>query len=173
MMMKTAGVVQGKQPTTEAECKLQTIEHIEEVRRNVRWFTDKLTTRAVEHDRSKLEPPEIAAFTEHTNRLAQIEYGSQAYQQELKELKPTLEHHYANNRHHPEHFERGISGMNLVDLVEMFCDWRAATKRNKNGNMLKSIEVNAQRFDMDTQLEQIFVNTAIAMTAEEVLRNAE
>lgn len=167
---KAVEAAQGKRQMTEAECKLQTIEHIEEVRRNVRWFTDKLTTRAVEHDRSKLEPPEIAAFTEHTNRLAQIEYGSEDYQRELEELEVALEHHYANNRHHPEHFEHGVSGMNLVDVVEMFCDWRAATKRNKNGNILKSIELNVQRFKMDAQLEQIFINTAIAMMIEETLR---
>ncbi|MBQ6570950.1 hypothetical protein IJI02_01240 [Candidatus Saccharibacteria bacterium] len=146
-----------------AECKLQTIAHIEEVRKNIRWFTDKLTSRGVNHDRSKLESPEVEAFAERTARLAQVEYGSEAYNHELEELKSTLEHHYAKNRHHPEHFDRGIDDMNLVDLIEMFCDWRAATMRNKNGNLLKSIEINAQRFRIDGQLEQIFVNTAKAI----------
>ena len=50
--------------------------------------------------------------------------------------------------------------MTLVDIVEMFCDWRASSMRNKNGNLLKSIETNAARFRIDSQLEQIFVNTA-------------
>lgn len=148
------------QPMSVAECKVQTMEHIEEVRKNIRWFADKLTTRGVNHDKSKLESPEVEAFAEHTARLAHLEYGSEAYNHELEELRATLDHHYAKNRHHPEHFDNGINDMTLIDIVEMFCDWRAATKRNKNGNLLKSIEINAARFRIDSQLEQIFVNTA-------------
>lgn len=50
--------------------------------------------------------------------------------------------------------------MNLIDIVEMFCDWKAATLRQNNGNLLKSIEINAERFNCDEQLKQIFINTA-------------
>ena len=150
-----------------AECQLETIEHIEEVRRVIRWFTDKLTTRGVNHDRSKLESPEVEGFAEHTPRLAYLQYGTEEYERELAELKPTLDHHYAKNRHHPEHFEGGINDMTLVDIVEMFCDWRASSMRNKNGNLLKSIEINAARFHIDSQLEQIFVNTAKSIDESE------
>ena len=168
---KTASTVEKQVPKTGpmsiAECKVQTIEHIEEVRKTIRWFTDKLTSRGVSHDRSKLESPEVEAFAEHTSRLAHLEYGSDAYNRELEELKTTLDHHYAKNRHHPEHFDNGINDMTLVDIVEMFCDWRAATKRNKNGNLFKSIEINAARFRIDRQLEQIFVNTAKSIDESE------
>ena len=71
-----------------------------------------------------------------------------------------LEHHYANYRHHPEHFEKGINDMTLIDIVEMLCDWQAASARQLNGNLLKSIEVNAERFGYGEQLKQIFINTA-------------
>ncbi len=50
--------------------------------------------------------------------------------------------------------------MTLVDIVEMLCDWKAASLRQNNGNLLKSIEVNAQRFGYDDQLKNIFINTA-------------
>lgn len=33
-----------------------------------------------------------------------------------------LDHHYQNNDHHPEHFELGINGMNLLQLLEMLAD---------------------------------------------------
>lgn len=75
-------------------------------------------------------------------------------------MKPALEHHYANYRHHPEHFVDGVNDMNLIDLVEMICDWKASTLRHNDGNLLKSIEINAQRFGMSEQLTQILVNTA-------------
>ncbi len=53
----------------------------------------------------------------------------------------------------------GIQGMSLIDLLEMLIDWKAATLRHNDGNILKSIEINQKRFGYDTQLKQIFLNT--------------
>lgn len=145
---------------TEAECKVDTIKHIEKVRYYIRMITDRLTTRGVNHDKTKLESPEVELFTEYTPRLASTQYGSEEYKESLAGLKPALDHHYANSRHHPEHFNKGIADMNLVDIVEMLCDWKAASERQRDGNLLKSIEQNAQRFGYDDQLKQIFLNTA-------------
>lgn len=145
---------------TIAECQVDTIKHIENVRKYLRFITDRLTTRGVEHDRLKLESPEVEIFTEYTPKLAQSTYGSEEYKSFLKEMNVALQHHYAHYRHHPEHFERGINDMNLVDVVEMLCDWKAASMRHNDGNLLKSIEINARRFGYDDQLKQILINTA-------------
>jgi hypothetical protein len=116
--------------------------------------------RANEHDQSKLESPEVEMFTEFTNKLADLTYGSKEFNDCKEQMGPALEHHYANNRHHPEHFKNGIDDMNLLDLIEMFCDWKASSMRHNNGNLLKSIEINAKRFKMNEQLVKIFENTA-------------
>lgn len=145
---------------TIAECQVDTIKHIENVRKYIKLFTDKLTTRSIEHDRLKLESPEVEIFTEYTPKLASSTYGSEEYNEFLKEMNVALQHHYANYRHHPEHFDKGINDMNLVDIVEMLCDWKAATLRHNDGNLLKSIDINAKRFSFDDQLKQIFINTA-------------
>ena len=145
---------------TIAECQMDTTKHIENVRKFIRIFTDKLTTRGVEHDRLKLESPEVEIFTEYTPKLATATYGSEEYNEFLKEMNVALQHHYAHYRHHPEHFSKGINDMNLIDIVEMLCDWKAASLRHHDGNLLKSIEINAQRFGYDDQLKQIFINTA-------------
>ncbi len=145
---------------TIAECQIDTIKHIENVRKYIRLFADKLITRGVDHDRLKLEPPEVEIFTEYTPKLAASTYGSEEYNEFLKEMNVALQHHYANYRHHPEHFAKGINDMNLIDIVEMICDWKAATLRHNDGNLLKSIELNAKRFGYDDQLKQIFINTA-------------
>ena len=123
-------------------------------------MTDKLTARGVEHDRLKLESPEVDVFAEYTPKLASATYGSEEYKTFLKEMDVALQHHYANYRHHPEHFAKGINDMNLIDIAEMLCDWKAAAMRQNDGNLLKSIEMNAQRFGYDDQLKQIFINTA-------------
>ena len=145
---------------TIAECQVNTMKHIESVRKYIRLFVDKLTTRGVEHDRLKLESPEVEIFTEYTPKLASSTYGSEEYNDFLKEMNVALQHHYANYRHHPEHFNKGINDMNLIDIVEMLCDWKAASLRQHDGNLLKSIELNANRFGYDDQLKQIFINTA-------------
>lgn len=145
---------------TIAECQVETIKHIENVRKYIRMFSDKLTQRGVDHDRLKLESPEVEVFAEVTPKLAALEYGSDEYKQQLRELGIALDHHYAHYRHHPEHFEHGIDDMNLIDIVEMLCDWKAASMRHNNGNLLKSIEINAKRFGYDDQLKHIFLNTA-------------
>lgn len=142
-----------------AECQVETIKHIEQVRKYIKIFTDKLTQRGVDHDRVKLESPEVEVFAEYTPKLATSTYGTPEYETFLKEMKPTLDHHYANCRHHPEHFAKGINDMNLIDLMEMLADWKAASQRHNNGNILRSIELNAQRFGYDDQLKQIFLNT--------------
>jgi hypothetical protein len=53
--------------------------------------------------------------------------------------------------------------MTLIDLVEMLVDWKAASERHDDGNVLKSIEVNAKRFRISGQLTTILENTAKAM----------
>lgn len=145
---------------TIAECQVETIKHIENVRKYIFLLINKLVIRAAEHDKLKLESPEVEIFTEYTPKLASTTYGSEQYNEFLKEMNVALQHHYANYRHHPEHFSNGINDMNLVDIVEMLCDWKAASMRQNDGNLLKSIETNAKRFGYDEQLKQILVNTA-------------
>ena len=74
-------------------------------------------------------------------------------------MKPALMNHYAINSHHPEFYKNGVDGMDLMDLVEMFCDWKAATERHVDGSPENSIGINAKRFELSPQLEMIFRNT--------------
>jgi hypothetical protein len=55
--------------------------------------------------------------------------------------------------------ELGIMGMTLLDVIEMFCDWKAATERHANGNFQTSIQQNKKRFAMSDQLAVLFENT--------------
>ena len=153
---------------TIAECNCETQKHIETVRKYIRFVTDKLITRGVEHDASKLATPEAELFAQHTKQLASTLYDSEEYKQHLEALAPALSHHYATNRHHPEHFQNGINDMTLIDLLEMFCDWKASTLRMNDGNLLKSIETNAERFKIDGQLKQILMNTARYIDEQEL-----
>lgn len=71
-----------------------------------------------------------------------------------------LQHHYAVNRHHPEHHADGIHGMNLIDLVEMLADWKAATLRHADGDLARSIEQNRERFGYGDEIAGLLLRTA-------------
>lgn len=139
--------------------KADTLAHKQNVTYYLHLIVKELLDRADEHDNSKLEDPELALFDEFTPKLHAVTYGSEEYNGFLKELDVALEHHYANNRHHPQHYPDGIKGMTLVDLIEMLADWKAATLRHDNGNILKSIDQNQERFGYSTDLNAIFKNT--------------
>jgi len=137
-----------------------TMKHIRYVGILLHKVACELLNRADNHDQSKLASPEVEMFTEMTDKLAACEYGSEEYNDFRKKLDPILQHHYAHNRHHPEHFKDGINDMNLIDLIEMLCDWKASSTRHNTGNIRKSIEINAPRFGINQQLVGILENTA-------------
>ena len=123
-------------------------------------FIIKLTCQVSKHDASKLVSPEKDGFDKYTPMLAKMAYGSDAYNKCKNELQhPYLDHHYASNRHHPEHFKNGILGMNLFDFVEMLCDWKAAVKRNLNGDIHESLKINRKRFEYDNRVYFTLLNT--------------
>ena len=143
-----------------------TFRHIERVRNLLNKCVSELLHRGERHDQTKLESPEVELFTEFTPKLAGSTYGSPEYEGFRKAMGPALEHHYANNSHHPEHWKNGIDDMSLLDIVEMLCDWKAASERHNNGNIRKSITINADRFKMSPQVVRILENTADLMFSE-------
>ncbi len=54
-------------------------------------------------------------------------------------------------------------GLAIMNLVEMFFDWKASTKRHKDGCIIKSIGENKKRFGYGRTLERIFTVTAWSM----------
>lgn len=144
----------------------ETQEHINTVAAFLLEIATRLALRSMEHDKSKLESPEKEMFDEATPKLKGLTYGSDEYKRALAEMGEALRHHYANNSHHPEHYENGINGMNLLDLVEMLCDWKAATLRHDDGNLMRSLDINRERFEISEQLTQILENTVHEMSWE-------
>lgn len=136
-----------------------TLEHIKHVNTLLIQVATLILKRATEHDNSKLESPEKETFDKATPKLRSLTYGSDEYRSTLREIKPALKHHYENNSHHPEYYQNGVNDMDLLDLIEMLCDWKAATLRHEDGNIQKSLRINKQRFNIDHQLQKIIENT--------------
>lgn len=188
----------------------ETYQHIDTIIKLLVQMQIEISKRILTHDRSKLANPEVSTFTEFTPKLKNSTYGSDEYKSFLAEMKPALDHHYANNRHHPEFFEgcekdqktidqcanlvgflesrnlidvrqpddeygygyaidaihrhkeeleSNINGMNIIDVLEMLVDWKAATLRHADGDIHRSIEINRDRFKMSPQLVNILKNS--------------
>lgn len=137
----------------------ETLKHIRRVQSLMLELTTNLLERARLHDASKLLEPEASVFDKFTEKLKNTTYGSEEYKRYLAEMKPALEHHYKHNRHHPEHWENGIFDMSLLDMLEMLVDWKAASERHSDGDVRKSIEINADRFGYTDDYLAIFRKT--------------
>ena len=131
---------------TKYETMCDTYKHKQLVNKFMNQVIQRLGERAINHDNSKLEDFEADIFAQHNSKLADCTYGSEEDKKTLEELKDALDHHYAKNRHHPQHWPNGIKDMDLVDLIEMICDWLAASKKHDNGNIYESLEKNQKRF---------------------------
>lgn len=150
----------------EQQTNWETSKHIQNVQHYIFRIIAELILRAERHDQSKLKNPEVEYFTQFTSELRGTTYGSPEYYELLKKLQPALDHHYANNSHHPEAHTRGIDDMSLIDLIEMIADWKAASLRHANGDITRSIEINKDRFSMSPQLVDIFKNTVRDLSLE-------
>ena len=146
----------------------ETQAHIDRVQEFLIRAQGNLRRRSYAHDASKLVEPELSAFDIATPKLAGLEYGSDEYKQSLRDLGPALQHHFEHNDHHPEHHPNGCRGMSLMALVEMLCDWRAASERTKqrtdDPEKVKTFEsglvFNQERFGYSDELAEILLNTA-------------
>lgn len=155
--------------TYEMEQTKKTLEHIRLVQSYLNLVIDDLVVRAINHDKSKFDEEEWKYFVAHTENLSKLTYGSDEYKKELEAMRPAIDKHYMKNRHHPEHFmmqdeyilniSSALGCMNLFDLIEMICDWMAATKRHADGDIIKSIELNQKRFGYSDELKHILLNT--------------
>jgi hypothetical protein len=143
-----------------SDSTLATLQHSRGVDELLLQLISGVQERVTQHDLSKMYDPEKAIFDEYTPKLKNTTYGSDEYKQYLAEMQVALDHHYAVNRHHPEYFPNGVNGMNLVDLVEMLCDWKAATERHDDGDLETSLEIQRNRFNLTDQLVNILRNTA-------------
>lgn len=138
-----------------------TEKHIDRVAELLGEFSGMLRHRAEIHDQSKFDPIEKGPLDEMQRIIdteGQVSYGSDEYKRRTGLLGPMLRHHYANNSHHPEHYGAGVAGMDLLDLVEMFFDWKAASERGEESAMGLSFTV--EKYKIDPMLESILRNTA-------------
>lgn len=135
------------------------LKHKEEVVVAMAKFAAEISYRAGVHDNSKFSADEFDINSEHVQHFNKYDFDT-AEEKNLRELVgPAIIAHRKRNRHHPEHFENGIDGMNLIDLLEMLCDWQSASKRAKGDSLRKGLPILKEKYNISPQLLKIIENT--------------
>jgi hypothetical protein len=124
-------------------------------------FVSDLQERAMVHDDSKFGADEFPIYASMMDEFAANPFGTTGYFRAKDAIKDATARHFKANRHHPEHFENGVDGMTLVDILEMLADWKAATLNHpeKPGCMIRSLDYGVKKYHISPQLATILLNT--------------
>jgi len=144
-----------------SNAEIVTHKHIARVRQLLGGFAIEMIRRGDVHDASKFLPVEAEPL-ERMQAVVDADgpapFGSDEYKRRTAMLSPMIEHHRAHNSHHPEHYENGVAGMDLFDLVEMFFDWKAASERGEESAM--NLSFATSKYECGPVVTSIFENTA-------------
>ena len=132
--------------------------HINRVRKWIGKFSTILFIRGINHDKSKLCEPELSLWKK-MDEEPRYPYGTSKYKEKLNRYKEVFQQHYKHNKHHPEHWSGYYCDMDLMDVIEMLCDWLGY----KDDITLKEAEtlVNQQceRYGFNDTFRHLLYNT--------------
>ena len=144
---------------TDFEVLTDIIHHISEVSENLLAMKSDLERRAIVHDRSKLEALEFDSFVKTRPQFKKVDYGTKEYQECVNLIKPAIDHHYKNNRHHTAFHKNGFADMNLLDILEMLADWKAASRRSPNLTFKDSLPRAFNKYKIPENMQRHILNT--------------
>lgn len=120
----------------------------------------ELIKRAETHDNSKFSEEEFRGLLSVLDEVRAHPFGTPEYDEMRKKHEKLFYTHYKKNRHHPEFHPNGIEDMDLVDLLELVVDWKAASLRNENPSVENSIKIGAEKYNIPPILMKVLMNTA-------------
>lgn len=130
------------------------------------WEIFKLImdSKIKKHDLSKLESPEKECYDKYIPLLRTAKYGTPKYNQFRKEMQEEgLDHHYACNRHHPEHFPNGIMDMDFFDFIEHVVDCYAASMVSDT-SFVDGLHLNKDKYNYPDVVVQMLENMETRLT---------
>ena len=141
----------------------ETILHVSEVSENIETIASELRKRGIAHDRTKFQSLEFDAFVSTRDKFKKANYGTPEYQECVDIVKPAVDHHHANNKHHTGFHANGINDMTLVDIVEMIADWKAAERRSPDKKLVDTLDYAFSKYGIGVQLGRILKNTMLGL----------
>lgn len=144
------------------------VDHKRRVAGYMQSIANDLFRRAAVHDNSKFSPEEFESYDQAFPNFKKYAFGTEEMQAVYDSIRPALQHHFQANDHHVEHFEHGIDDMSLVQLIEMLCDWLAASERSKVA-FVDGLAVNKKKYFIDDQTYDVLINTVQRYAPQKLL----
>lgn len=141
------------------EVLLEILRHRADVQHRIKEICHELEVAAILHDKSKLDNPEFDAFTITRPKFRNANYGSKEYQECVEQIQPAIDHHYAHNRHHTECHPSGFADMDLIDILEMLADWRAANARSRDLLFRESVDIAFEKYNIPENMRVHILRT--------------
>lgn len=134
--------------------------HVALVRKNLQGISQELDRRGLIHDLSKVQLDELGGFINFNRAAREHPYGSEEYKRSMVEHGGVIDLHFSRNSHHPEHHPNGVADMGLFDIIEMVCDWKAASETYGQTSFEEALAIQVDRFGLTS--EQVYVINLIA-----------
>ncbi len=125
------------------------LRHIMTVQGLLRRVARQLLDRADGHDLSKLAPDELGGMIEIDAIAGRYGLNSPEYMAALS--GEAIQLHQSRHSHHPEYHPNGIEDMDIFDLIEMVCDWKAANQLRGHPEWGKSVDMMAERLSLSPE----------------------
>jgi hypothetical protein len=138
-----------------------THEHRGKVRDMLNLPIHNLLRRGAVHDLSRFDPEEKPIYDAVLPELRSATPGTPEHSAIQGRLAPALRHHYSVNSHHPEYYSNGVSGMTLLDMIEMLCDLKAATMRPGSRTLAHALELAIKKHKISQEVAGILRHTAV------------
>lgn len=135
-------------------------EHQQQVGGVMLKVISELMTRALTHDSSKFTTQQlkdnlITLPDKWKIQAAGHGYHSPQQKEHRQKFAPEIDRHRSAHPHHPEHFGNDVNKMDLIDLLEMLCDWYVSAP-----DIDQSIGENSGDYNIDPHIRQLLENTA-------------
>ena len=120
---------------------------------SLRGIAQMLERRGDLHDLSKFSDEEFSGFRNINHAARGNKYGSPEYRKALEAIGGeggAFEYHVERNRHHPEYFLNQTE-MSFIDIIEMVCDWHAASVVYGNSTLRESLDAHRERFNLSLE----------------------
>lgn len=117
------------------------IRHRDNIQTALSRIVNEIEERGLRHDLSKFKEDEAEGFVRINKTARNCEYGSEEYENTMVKEKGEdgcITKHFSRNRHHVE-FHDSAHDMTFIDIIEMVCDWWAASKTYGTNTLQKKL----------------------------------
>jgi hypothetical protein len=140
------------------------IDHKEKVGKNLLKIQTEIGRRMYSHDNDKIANDTIfEVYEQYNSKLRNEKYDSPEFLKYAKIMRPAVQLHTSKNRHHFYDKSNQIKNeeVDLIDLIEVLCDWIGATERNPNIDFKEALEYNFEKYNIPKEWRIIMLNTYI------------